>query len=179
MNATIVSLDLECLTMVYVKMSYSLNFKTKKGVFMLKKFFVFSLLILLVGCASVSSQKASEVGYTFQSNGSREDIIGAIVATLNEDSVAVTNINEKYGIVSTGEQEVSSEIVDSKWFGQPNFGFNASRKVDLGFTVSEDGKVKMKICYKIKSPWTGAPQCSPYGLDNANAYFERSIKEKL
>lgn len=145
---------------------------------MFNKLFLFLIIVLFTGCASTTAKKASLEGYEFETNSSVESVVKAIVMTLSEENVTPTNVNEKYGLVSTGEQQIPGKNVD-KWIDVPSLRMGASQKIDIGFTVAQDGKVRIKFCFKSKSAWSGADVCNDYKLDVAGKYFETKIREKL
>lgn len=146
----------------------------------MKSIFVASLLFVMVlGCATTQERKVATQGHQFATGKTTESVVGAIVATLQEENITITTINEKFGIVNTGLQNVPAVTVQ-KWRGQPTFGLGgATWPVEISFGVSKTGDVTMKYCMHGTDPLRGHDPCMPYGADIATKYFEDKILSKL
>jgi len=108
-----------------------------------------------------------------------DSVINAVVATLQEDNITISNINDKFGIINTGVQKVPASTV-ARWRGHSDFGLGtAIWEVDITFNVTKAGDVSMKYCQHIKDPWSGVDSCNPYNADVVAKYFESKILSKL
>lgn len=131
------------------------------------------LLMLLSGCATTQDAMVANEGHTFATGKPREAVVEAIVATLSEDNVSVNVLNEKYGLVNTGTIPVAATTV-VKWRGDPTFGLGTvTWHVDLNFTVSPEGVVKLRYCQR------NGNVCNGYKAEAVARYLETAIKAKL
>lgn len=135
--------------------------------------------MLFFGCATTQQIKIVVQGHQFKTGKTMDSIVGAIVATLQEENISITTINEKFGIINTGIQNVPGSAV-VKWRGDPDLGLGtAIWTVEITFNVTKTGDVTMKYCQHIKDPWSGVDSCNPNKADVVTNYFERKIKSKL
>lgn len=139
----------------------------------------FCIAVLLASCATVEEEKVAVDGYRFNTGKTQEQVVSAIVATMQEENLSISTLNEKFGIIATGLKEVPAATI-AKWRGDSTFGLGSALwKVDIGFTVNAAGDVLIKYCVQGPDRWSGTLSCEPYKADVAAKFLGDRVLSKL
>ena len=145
---------------------------------------IIALGVFAFGCVSQQERQIAEEGYKFSTGKNREQVMDAIVATMVEENLTATNINESFGIISTGKAQISSQQIE-KWT-DVNYGVYIA-ETELTFNVTKDGVVTIKYCEK--TPYSGGGRRAIVGqlilikwqsilkIKSSQNYSNTSVKE--
>lgn len=153
------------------------------------------LLLGLLSCTTMEQRQQATEGITFETNKSRENVIGVIVQVLSEEGFTIDTINEKYGLVNAKPQiMLTGELM--KKVGEPGAGFvgtntHLNHTIEFAATISEQGTVRLKaLAYDIEEENffdvilqnRNAPRSRSVDVSRSlklNDYYAKRIKERL